>query len=269
MKQFVLPPEDEHAETVQLTGRAYQYLKVVRRYQRGDSLPALTTGGVPKTLTITDIRDGVILGLLSPRPSGEESPEGASRRGQLPAEADRGGASYTLVLCPATLKGRKLDQVVRQATEAGVAGLRPVVTDRCVSDPLGSGRGEKKSSRWRTIAREAVQQSGRGSVPFVEEPVHLDTLLEELPPEGRLLFCHEADPGAPPLGETLSHLEEGVEISLVLGPEGGLAPEEVAKLRRVGGVPCYLGPRVLRSESAALYAIAAVQTLLREVRGWE
>lgn len=280
MKQFVLPPEDEHAETVRITGREYHYLKVVRRYRPGDTLPALTSAGVPKSLTITEIGADYLLGRLQPREparSGAGGRElsntrsaGASRTaGDRRSSSPTGAGGPRLVLCPATLKGRKLDQVIRQVTEAGVSAVRPVVTLRSVSDPLSSGRAEKKAQRWRTIAREAVQQSGRREIPEIDEPVTLDELLDAPRPESLLIFFHEADPEAPALSETLRRCARAEEIRLLLGPEGGLAPEEVAKLRRVGGVSSYLGHRVLRSETAALYAVAAVQTLLEEVREWE
>lgn len=260
MKQFVLPPEDEHSEEVELTGGEFRYLCVVRRYRAGDAIPARTSGGTPKTVTLTEVGTGFCRGTVTNRVEAiEQRPEAEKR------------ATPRVVLCQATLKGKKLDQVVRQATEAGVDRIIPVVTEHAVSDPVTAGRGAKKVERWRTIAKEAVQQSGRQEIPTVEEPIELDGLLPRLPDResARSIFFHEAAGNAEPLHRTL--LLDGrpvEEIWILVGPEGGLSEDEVAKLRRVGWVPGFLGPQVLRSETAAIYAVAAVKTVIGEVEAW-
>ena len=265
VKQFVLPPEDEETQVVRLTGREYHYLCVVRRYGEGALIPARTARGVPKTLILTEIGKDYCLGRVAeapshrqPETSGPEAPEGATGEPRI-------------VLCQATLKGKRLDQVVRQATEAGVHRVVPVVTRHAVSDPVAAGRGARKVERWRVIAKEAVQQSGRPTVPRVDEPRELEDLLPSFPdpPGGICMFFHESAAEAEPLHKTL--LPEGEppeEIWIIVGPEGGLSADEVAKLRRAGCVAGYLGPQVLRSETAALYAVAAVKTVVREVETW-
>lgn len=265
MKQFVLPPEDEYAEVVTLTGREYHYLCVVRRYGEGDLIPARTARGVPKTLILTEIGKEYCLGRLT-EASPDRQPEGHGSDGAQAAPGEP-----RIVLCQATLKGKKLDQVVRQATEAGVHRVVPVVTRHAVSDPVAAGRGAKKVERWRIIAKEAVQQSGRPTVPRVDEPRELEELLPFFPdpPGGLSMFFHESAAEAEPLHKTLLPKgEPPEEIWIIVGPEGGLSEDEVAKLRRAGCVAGYLGPQVLRSETAALYAVAAVKTVVREVETW-
>lgn len=253
MKQFVLPPEDEHSQEVRLTGREFHYLCVVRRYRAGDEVPARTSGGQPKTLKLSTVEKEFCLATVTDR-----------------CEADHPGEPR-VVLCQATLKGKKLDQVVRQATEAGVERIIPVVTDHAVSDPVSAGRGVKKAERWRTIAKEAVQQSGRREIPRVDEPVELDELLPELGKQeaARCIFFHESAADAQPLHRSvLRNGRPAEEIWIVVGPEGGLSEDEVAKLRRAGGVAGFFGPQVLRSETAAIYAVAAVKTVVGEVETW-
>ena len=149
--------------------------------------------------------------------------------------------------------------------------LVPVVTRHSVSDPLGAGKGAKKVERWRTIAKEAVQQSGRPTLPEVDEPCELDQLVSSFPtlPRGLCIFFHESASEAEPLHKILSFEGEAPdEIWIIVGPEGGLSDEEVAKLRRTGCVAAYLGPQVLRSETAALYGVAAVKTVVGEGEIW-
>jgi 16S rRNA (uracil1498-N3)-methyltransferase len=304
VKQFVLPPEDEHSRLVRLTGREFHYLCVVRRYREGDVIPALTSAGVAKRLVITEIGKEYCLGRVTdvgeegppgsgpgvsaqsgPGVSEQSDPEASEQSGReawehpggSPGNRDESSSELSasteprIVLCQATLKGRKLDQVVRQATEAGVDRLVPVVTDHSVSDPVRAGRGEKKVERWRTIVKEAVQQSGRPTIPQVDEPLELDELLPSLPDnsDALCLFFHESAREAEPLHKILSrHGEPPAEIWILVGPEGGLSDEEVAKLRRTGCVAGYLGPQVLRSETAALYAVAAVKTVVDEGETW-
>ena len=268
MKQFVLSPEQEHSEEVRLTGSEFHYLCVVRRYRAGDEIPARTSGGRPKTLTLTEVGADFCLAKVDAR-------EEAASPGIADRPADTTGRRHRreprVVLCQATLKGKKLDQVVRQATEAGVERIIPVVTDHSVSDPVSAGRGEKKVERWRTIAKEAVQQSGRRELPAVQEPMELDSLIPQLQEQERrrCIFFHEAAREAAPLHRTL--LVDGRpanEIWILVGPEGGLSADEVAKLRRAGCVPGFLGPQVLRSETAAIFAVAAVKTVVGEVEEW-
>lgn len=267
MKQFVLPPEQEHSEEVRLTGSEFHYLCVVRRYRPGDEIPARTSGGSPKTLTLTEVGADFCLAKVDDREEAA-TPGIADRRADTPGHRRR---EPRVVLCQATLKGKKLDQVVRQATEAGVERIIPVVTDHSVSDPVSAGRGEKKVERWRTIAKEAVQQSGRRELPAVEEPAKLDTLIPELRDKERrrCIFFHESAREAAPLHRTLLiDGEPANEIWILVGPEGGLSKDEVAKLRRAGCVPGFLGPQVLRSETAAIFAVAAVKTVVGEVEEW-
>ncbi len=149
-----------------------------------------------------------------------------------------------LVLAPALLKASKMDLVVEKATELGVQRLAPVVTAHVV------GRGAPLE-RWRRVAVAAAKQSGRTRVPAIDAPVPLDALLAA-PWAGLRLVPWE--------GESARRLDElparAAAVIALIGPEGGLAPDEVARARTHGFEALTLGPRVLRAETAAI-AIAA------------
>ena len=128
---------------------------------------------------------------------------------------------------------------------------------------------EKKLARWRRIARQAVQQSGAAGSPEIEAPTELKALLPRLGEareEEVRLFFHQDREAADTLHGCLS---KSVKIvTLVVGPEGGLSAEEVELLRSKSFVPITVGHTVLRTETAALYAIAAVQIVMHERNAW-
>jgi len=152
-----------------------------------------------------------------------------------------------LTLAPALLKGPKMDLVVEKATELGVRRVLPVVTQRSV------GRGEHLE-RWRRIAVAASKQSGRVQLPEIEAPVPLDAVLARPWPGLRLVPWED---------ETTARFAdlpaEQTAVVAIVGPEGGLEADEVARARTHGFVAVSLGPRILRAETAAIVVAAACQ----------
>ena len=149
---------------------------------------------------------------------------------------------HRLTVCQALVKGDGLEQVVRHATELGVAAFHLVVTERCVVRELSA----RKLERLRAVAREAAEQSERGIVPSVEEPVPLARVLA---PTSVLLYERHD-------GVRLGELPPAPAV--VIGPEGGFTPHEVAAAQAAGATLAGLGPRILRSESVALAAATVV-----------
>lgn len=161
-------------------------------------------------------------------------------------------------------KGRKMDLIVRQAVEAGVESVVPVVSERCVVVP---DEAPAKRERWVRIAREALQQSGKLRLPSIQEPTPLARAATLGEGDIGLLF-HEEPLGAASLHRVLAGTPPGSRICLLIGPEGGLSPREVESLVGAGFRPVFLGETILRTETAALYAVAAVRTILREMGEW-
>ena len=153
-----------------------------------------------------------------------------------------GEPRHRLTVCQALLKGDGLEQVVQHATEVGVARFRLVLTERCVARQLSPHRLE----RLRTIAREAAEQSERGMVPAVDAPVPLRDVLEA----GYVLLLERHT------GPRLGQIE--APAAVVIGPEGGFAPGEVATAQDAGIRLAGLGPRILRSETVAPVAAALI-----------
>jgi len=156
--------------------------------------------------------------------------------------ASVGEPRHRLTVVQALLKGDALDEVVRHGTEVGVAAFRLVVTERSIARELSPRRLERLSS----IAREAAEQSERGRIPEVHAPV----LLGDAFAAGSVLLLERHDV------ERLSQLEP--PSSVVIGPEGGFTPTEVAAATASGLRLAGLGPRILRSETVAVAAAAAI-----------
>ncbi|MGI6725036.1 MAG: RsmE family RNA methyltransferase [Christensenellales bacterium] len=151
-------------------------------------------------------------------------------------------------------KGDKLDQIVRQSTELGVAAFVPVLFARCVARPDQAG---KRLERLNKIAREAAMQSERTIIPPVLAPISAAELPTRLQKHALALVLYENE-----RHQTLASVLNGqADLALVIGPEGGLTAEEVAAM---GAQPVTLGPRVLRTETAGIAAIAMALALNRD-----
>jgi 16S rRNA (uracil1498-N3)-methyltransferase len=153
-----------------------------------------------------------------------------------------------------------MDYVVRKAVELGAAAIQPVVTARgarCPSD----ARGTKRLARWRLIAVAACALGGRNRVPQVRDVVALPAWLAWRPAGRPGLIL---DPGAPACLPAWPAPDRAFD--LVVGPEGGVTDDEVARGARAGLTPLRLGPRVLRTETASTAALAAIHTLWGDFR---
>ncbi|HEY9595691.1 MAG TPA: RsmE family RNA methyltransferase, partial [Spirochaetia bacterium] len=167
-----------------------------------------------------------------------------------------------IILVQCLPKGRKMDSIVRQATETGVARIVPVVSEHSLVRPDDHHR-----ERYLRIAREALQQSGARRLPVIEEPCVLDEAVGAGRDWGVALFFHER-----PVESTSLHgLLAGRPplVTVVIGPEGGLSDREVDTLRAAGFSPVWLGDGVLRVETAAVFALGAVRMTLQERDWWK
>jgi 16S rRNA (uracil1498-N3)-methyltransferase len=152
-------------------------------------------------------------------------------------------------------KGDKLDLVVQKATELGVARVIPVTTQRAVARlDAGQLRTLSRRARWQKIARDAARQSGRLDVPEIEAVTPLTTALAAAAKDALKLMLWE---GARMSGlKSVLPAEAPKQIVIAVGPEGGFAPDEVEAARQRDFITVGLGPRILRTETAALVTLA-------------
>lgn len=157
-------------------------------------------------------------------------------------------------------KGDKLDLIVQKGTELGADRFIPFQAARSIVK-WDDKKGEKKIERLRKIAKEAAEQSYRMVVPDVISHLSFQQLLKESANYDVKIVAFEETAKAgeiKQLHSTLNNVESGASILVLIGPEGGLTKEEVSQLQKVGFITCGFGPRILRTETAAMYFLAAV-----------
>lgn len=170
----------------------------------------------------------------------------------LPGEVE---SPLKITLAQSVSRGDHMDYTVQKAVELGVAVIQPLFTERGGVD-LSGERLERKIQHWRGIVIGACEQCGRNRLAELREPLSLITWLGQAAEPGlRLLLDPVAEPG-------LRGLEPpAAMITLLIGPEGGLSPAETAHAQRAGFSGVRLGPRILRTETAGVAALAALQAL--------
>jgi 16S rRNA (uracil1498-N3)-methyltransferase len=185
--------------------------------------------------------------------------ESVTRRGVdariVSAAAPRPESSLRLVLAVSPLKGDRMELVIQKATELGVAELWPVITARTDAAARPALEGSRQE-RWEKVASGAAEQCGRAVVPLVAPTATFAELLDR-PFEGER-FVFVETPGAPALPARPSPPSA---VLLLVGPAGGWEPRETERLQRAGFATAGLGPRILRSETAAIAAVVAAQVL--------
>ena len=160
-----------------------------------------------------------------------------------------------VTLAQGVSRGERMDYTVQKAVELGIVAIVPVLTERSVVK-LDKDGGAKKRDHWRGVAIGACEQSGRVRVPEVQPPLPLANFLADLPQAGLKLLL---DPLG---GSTVNDLPRPADgkVLLLVGPEGGLSENERNLATRVGFTGLKLGPRILRTETAALVALSLLQS---------
>ena len=165
----------------------------------------------------------------------------------------------SITLVQALQAGEKMDYTIQKAVELGVRHIVPVESRRSVMRLAGERAG-KRVAHWQGVVASACEQCGRNQVPLVAPLEKLENWLARPAPAGlRLMLAPDAE-------QTLVALPPATEIQLLIGSEGGLDPQEMIAARQAGFQAVRLGPRVLRTETAGLAALAAMQALWGDFR---
>jgi 16S rRNA (uracil1498-N3)-methyltransferase len=161
-------------------------------------------------------------------------------------------STRAVTLIQGTCKGDKMDAIVRDATELGATRIIPAITARSVARPDAA-----RADRWRRIAVEAARQCGRGDAPRIDVPMAITAALAA--GEGAVALC--LDPTAPTsLGAHLPIVGAATNVTLLVGPEGGLDDEEVDEATNAGFTRVRLGTFVLRTETVCAAVLGALLT---------
>ena len=168
-------------------------------------------------------------------------------------------AGPRVVLLQSLARGERMDTIVQKTTELGVHEIVPIAAGRSVAR-LPAGEAAPRRARWQKIAQEAARQCGRADIPAIADPRPLAEALAGTGrgPDQRRLALWEGSRGCP-LRAALAAGPVPAIVTLLVGPEGGFAEDEIAAAAQSGFEIVGLGPRILRVETAAIVAVALIQ----------
>lgn len=224
-------------ENIELPKDAARHIMVLR-LSAGDTLTLFNGLGGEYQARITRIdRQRVTTEIVSH----------SSREAELP---------YRITLAQGIPEATKMNWIIEKSVELGVSDIIPLAAQRSVVR-LDKDRAEKRLSRWQAIAISAAQQCGRNRLPHIASPVGTGEYLRQTTPSPRILFSPRA---TETLSEWARH-QKPQNITLLIGPEGGFSPEEENMAEQQGVTFLSMGPRILRTETAGLAVVAAINAL--------
>ncbi|MEK4512152.1 RsmE family RNA methyltransferase [Paenibacillus sp. FSL K6-2524] len=253
MQRYFIEPEHFGEQSVKIIGEDVRHISKVMRSKPGDEI--IVSDGVSK-VALVEI-------------TGIESEEVTADIIELMSSS---GEPWLQVTVAQSLpKGDKMETVIQKCTEIGAASFLPFLSERTVVQ-YDHKKEEKRTTRWRKIAKEAAEQAHRSLIPVVENPTSWKELLAAIPAYDLVCLCYEKEQGQQ-LRDVLSPFvmklesQQKYKILVVVGPEGGFAEAEVTSAEAVGAISVGLGRRVLRTETAAMAALTCIMYESGEMGG--
>jgi len=236
-RRIFAPPEAFSGGGLHLEGERLRHLRTVLRLGQGDEFSATNGAGAEYRVRVEHLgRDhghAIVLGRTEPL---RES-------------------ALELMLAQALPKGDRFSFVLEKAVELGVSGIRPLISQRTVA---AGGAGPAAVARWRRIVESAVAQSGRTRLPVVHPQCSFaEMIANPSPPELRLLLWEHATEG---LREVIDGCAAPRSVLVAIGPEGSWSEQEVLQARQAGFAAVRFGPRILRTDTAGIAALAVMQS---------
>ena len=243
---FYVSREQIHGNRVEVSGGELHHLRNVLRLCKGDEITVLDgLGRIYEVILISCERDVAV--------------------GEIKSSWEVRPPLLEVTLFAGLPKADKMDMIVQKATELGAHGIVPILCRRTVPH-LSAEQAQKRLDRWRQIAVEASKQSHRPFLPFVSHIVTLDEALEESQADLKLFFvapvssatrcqCCKASNR---LKDVLKKNARAKKVDIFIGPEGGFTEDEVCSSLSAGAMQVSLGDSVLRTETAAIAALAIV-----------
>ncbi|WP_309043645.1 16S rRNA (uracil(1498)-N(3))-methyltransferase [Marinobacter sediminicola] len=231
--------EASHAD---LDENAAQHVGRVLRMQPGQALRLFNGDGQDYPATITEAgKKRVEVLVAAPEPNHTESP-------------------LQITLGQTLSKGDRMDYAIQKAVEMGVSQIVPLTTERC-EVKLKGDREDKRLRQWQAMAISAAEQCGRARIPEILPVMTVAQWLEHSRTcDLRLVLHHRTE-------QSLGSVAKPASVALMIGPEGGLSADEIAQAEKEGFLPVALGPRVLRTETAPVAAMALCQWLWGDMAG--
>jgi len=239
MQRYFITSEYFHKDHAYLTGQDFHHLKNVMRQRVGDEVVILNESGKAFLSKIESIGDH-------------------EARINFVQELPNLHQNSHLVIAQALIKRERFEWVLEKATELGMFALIPTAFERSIIK-IEADNEPKKLLRYQTIVKEAAEQSRRFEIPVVLPVVKVNQL--DFNQYDKILICFEGASEEDALVHLAKTLNASQKILVIVGPEGGISPQELAFLQSKGGIICSLGKRIVRSETAALVVLSYLNTL--------
>jgi len=236
--RIYLPLPLKRGYLIDLPVQAGEHIARVLRLQAGDALRLFNGDGQEYAAEVTSLTKRLVTArVLDPTPYVDcESP-------------------LRITLGQGIARGEKMDWILQKATELGVAQIVPLITGR-TEVKLDAERAERRLAHWRAVIASACEQCGRNRLPVLSEPMRLADWAASIAADKGVRLALDPKGGT---GARELDLADGA--TLVVGPEGGLSEQDLATLQQAGFAGLRLGPRILRTETAGIAALAALQAL--------
>ncbi|MBP5446762.1 MAG: 16S rRNA (uracil(1498)-N(3))-methyltransferase [Treponema sp.] len=257
MRQFVSAVAPNSKGLLEISGKDFHYLRKVLRLAAGDMISLSLPGGAAQDATVCKVDDGAKK--ITIQVCGTDVADENRSQDKNPA-----ALRTRLALLQFIPKPQKMELIVRQATECGVANIIPAIGEYTQA---GCEKALQKSDRFEKIIREARQQSGSQVETKIFQPQKLQAaldLIDQIEPDALKLFLYERTDGTVSFKEALLGQEQNRPRSCVyaVGSEGGISPAECELLLARGFKAVHFNTNILRCETASLYAAAAIQSAL-------
>ena len=230
---------EEHARTgeqFRITGQDYNHICNVLRMQPGDRF-LVSCNGTSFLCCLEVIEDNTVVAQIL---------EDDYQNTELPVR---------LYLFQGLPKADKLELIIQKTVELGVAGIIPVEMSRSVVK-LDEKKKKSRQERWQSIAESAAKQSKRNIIPAVADVITYKQAMAKAAEMDLFLVPYECEHGMNATRDALEMMKPGMSVGILIGPEGGFDPREIEQAREVGAKIISLGKRILRTETAAVTAVA-------------
>lgn len=236
MFNFFVDESSRQGDRFRIVGSDYNHIRNVLRMQPGDTF-LVSCCGTSSLCCLEQLEDNAVVAQIL---------EEDYRNTELPVR---------FYLFQGLPKGDKLELIIQKTVELGVTGITPVEMSRCVMK-LDEKKKKARQARWQSIAESAAKQSKRNVIPEVYDVLTYKQTMAKVKEMDLFLVPYENARGMAATREALGRICPGMSVGILIGPEGGFDPQEIALAEAAGAVTVSLGKRILRAETAAVTAVA-------------
>jgi 16S rRNA (uracil1498-N3)-methyltransferase len=240
ISRFYTPLPLRVDDEIELDTQLSHYINNVLRLKQADPIILFNGDGNEYTAEVLSITKKQVIAIINSQ---------LSMRSESPLH---------IHLAQGVSKGDRMDFALQKSVELGVTEITPVITERCAVK-LSADRWQKKYEQWQKIIISACEQSGRNILPTLNQPITLNKWLGQSTEQQKVMLT----PGSTKYMSSLTRPVHG--FRLLIGPEGGLSEQEVYTCEQTGFKSVNLGPRILRTETAALASISIMQALFGDL----